>query len=239
MLAFHLLRPSALSIRHANLTKIQKRVTYSAFSRREMHSAACLRLQTLWDKQGSHALLMLCANSQVASAMIAQYVVKKRPKVEILVKNHQTFSLVTELKVGFCFLKKESFNRTASCLQPSRGLSTVRNTERLTRTRGTHAQEWYWTKLKFTYQDSSAIRLTELTTHQITTARQISLTFRYLSFTPQQKNARIKSCTMIRNLTAQSPRKKSYTDNTSTATPLTIIIDRQITIVLHLTLWVN
>ena len=208
MLAFHLLRPSALSIIHANLTKIQKRVTYSASSRKEMHSAACLSPQTLWDKQGSHALLMLCANSQVASAMTTQYAVTKWPKIEILVKFHQTLSLQTKLKVGYHSPKKESFNRTTSNLRPSRGLSTVRNTERLTRIRGTRALEWYWTKLKFTYRDSSATRPTELTTHHITTAPQISLTLQYLSFTLKRENARIKSCTMIRNLTVQSPRKK-------------------------------
>jgi hypothetical protein len=138
-----------------------------------------------------------------ASAITTQYAVTKWPKIEILVKFHQTLSLQTKLKVGYHSPKKESFNRTASCLQPSRGLSTVRNTERLTRTLGTHAQEWYSTKLKFTYQDSSAIRLTEFTTHQISTARPISLTLRYLSFTPKRENARINSCTMIRNLTVQ------------------------------------
>ena len=115
----------------------------------------------------------------------------------------------------------------------------MRNTERLTRARRTVAQGWYWTKLKFTHRDSSAIRLTEPTTRQDITARLTRQTRRYLSFMLWQINARIKSCTMIRNSTAQSRRKKSFIENTSSATAPTIITNRPSTTALHLIQWVN
>lgn len=100
MHASHLLRPSALSIKHANMTKTKKRVTFSDSYRKKTHYAACPSPQTLWGKSASHASLMLCANNRLQSAMITQFVGSKWTKVQNLVKFWLIINLLTKLKVG-------------------------------------------------------------------------------------------------------------------------------------------